>query len=675
MPVAVYMRVSSEEQRERQSIATQRDFAAKYCDLHQLTVHEIYADDGVPGVVPIESRPGGKWLLEAARRRQFDQILVFKLDRLGRNAAMVLTAVEMLQEYGIRVRSMTEEFDSTTATGRLMLTMLSGFAAHEREVIRERSLAGTNRLVEAGAWLGGIVPYGYRKQGEKAEARLDASDDLIPGFDISEADVVRTIYRMCGTERKSCQKIADFLNRRRIPVGSSDLGKRNRRTAPFWRASHIRNMIVSRTYMGEHRYGIRSKHKNHNIRAQKVPPIVTPELWNKAQLVLKANRIEAATCERRSYLLRGLIKCGLCGLTFCGNRFGRDKDHYYTCNGRTQARGIFGLDGKKCPSKSLNGDYVDRLVWADIECFLRNPGEVLEKLRQRLSLQDGERQRREKELQALNARLEQTVTERDRILVLFRKGRIDEATLDRQLDQVEAEARDLRADIEDLSRELSTVDRAAQLQSAEELLMTLRKRLEGPIPHELQRRIVEVLVEKVEAHTVERWGVPQSQITINYRFSQPSESAALVLPRTFRLSNRRQPPEELNTIGDHLVRRRLGLKLLQRQVAEQLGVDKGSVYNWENNRSAPAVQYMPTIIQFLGYDPMPVPKTWAERLVHARTVNGLTQQEAAKRIGVDQGTLARWERSEREPRGSHLKLATAFVNASTANRALLARTA
>ena len=61
---------------------------------------------------------------------------------------------------------MTEEFDTATATGRLMLTMLSGFAAHERELIRERSVAGTNRLAEAGAWLGGVVPYGYRKQGE-----------------------------------------------------------------------------------------------------------------------------------------------------------------------------------------------------------------------------------------------------------------------------------------------------------------------------------------------------------------------------------------------------------------------------------------------------------------------------------------------------------------------------
>ena len=70
-----------------------------------------------------------------------------------------------------------------------------------------------------------------------------------------------------------------------------------------------------------------------------------------------------------------------------------------------------------------------------------------------------------------------------------------------------------------------------------------------------------------------------------YRFSQPKEPAAVVLPRTYRLNHHKQPPEELNTIGDHLRRRRLVLKLLQRQVADQIGVDKASIYNWEGNRS------------------------------------------------------------------------------------------
>src|SRR5260370_10951786 len=135
-------------------------------------------------------------MLEHARAGHFDQLLVYRLDRLGRETRLILNAVAELEKCGVRVRSMTEEFDTATSTGRLMLTMLSGFASHERDVIRERSVAGTNRVAEAGAWLGGIVPYGYRKVGEKASARIAISEELIPGMKLSEADVIRCIYRM-----------------------------------------------------------------------------------------------------------------------------------------------------------------------------------------------------------------------------------------------------------------------------------------------------------------------------------------------------------------------------------------------------------------------------------------------------------------------------------------------
>src|ERR1700686_5237261 len=191
MAVGIYVRVSTEEQRERQSIVTQREFGTRYCDLHTLPISETYAYDGVSGTVPLELRPGGIRLVEDARQHKFDQLVVFKLDRLGRDTRLILNAVAELKKYGVRVRSMTEEFDTATATGRLMLTMLSGFAAHERELIRERSGAGTNRVAEAGAWMGGIVPYGYRKEGERREARLVLCQETISGMLVSEVEVIR----------------------------------------------------------------------------------------------------------------------------------------------------------------------------------------------------------------------------------------------------------------------------------------------------------------------------------------------------------------------------------------------------------------------------------------------------------------------------------------------------
>jgi transcriptional regulator with XRE-family HTH domain len=132
------------------------------------------------------------------------------------------------------------------------------------------------------------------------------------------------------------------------------------------------------------------------------------------------------------------------------------------------------------------------------------------------------------------------------------------------------------------------------------------------------------------------------------------------------LAIRNRVPEKLGTLGDHLLRRRLILKLLQKQVAEQLGVDKMTISNWENNLSKPRVEYMPNVIRFLGYNPLPPSNGWADRLVQARTAMGLTQKQAAKRIGVDASTLARWERAEREPAGTFAASAKRFLAAAEA---------
>ena len=132
-------------------------------------------------------------------------------------------------------------------------------------------------------------------------------------------------------------------------------------------------------------------------------------------------------------------------------------------------------------------------------------------------------------------------------------------------------------------------------------------------------------------------------------------------------------PTQLNTIGDHMRRRRQTLKLTQKEVAEQIGVDEGSVYNWERNSGEPRLKYMPAIVTFLGYNPLPPAEGMAERLVRRRTSLGLTQKEAAVQIGVDAGTLAPWERGEREPTSAFLSRVERFVECEATLRAGLSR--
>ena len=122
-------------------------------------------------------------------------------------------------------------------------------------------------------------------------------------------------------------------------------------------------------------------------------------------------------------------------------------------------------------------------------------------------------------------------------------------------------------------------------------------------------------------------------------------------------------PRELRTLGAHLRKRRLDLGLLQREVAEQIGVDGTSICNWENNRTSPSFHFVSRIVEFLGYVPDVFPTdTLGERIVAARRLLGLTQKKLAHRLGVDPSTLGRWERGKGQPSKRLLERITAFPN-------------
>ncbi len=230
-----------------------------------------------------------------------------------------------------------------------------------------------------------------------------------------------------------------------------------------------------------------------------------------------------STTTTRAYLLRGLIKCGLCGLTYIGTAYPSYKDTeriYYSCNGKSQPRGLFGAQGKKCPSKRVNAIAIETAVWNDLETFLRNPGTVLEQLATQMQIQDGEAERLHDGLAKFQRSLQALITEKDTVITLFRRGRIDEFSLDRQLDQIQLEETDIQRDIENVQENLRCVqEKESSLQSAKELLQRLSQRLEEPLTWELRRQLVEVLVEVIRVDTVEdSAGRKQAKVTVTYRF-------------------------------------------------------------------------------------------------------------------------------------------------------------
>src|SRR3712207_3484291 len=158
--VALYLRVSSEEQRDRDTIELQRDFLEQYRSLYELEVTDVYEDNGVSGTIPVHERPKGRRLLEDAKDGRFNAVVVYKLDRLGRSLLVIVDAHDRLQEAGVALRSATEPIDTSTPPGRLIFQMLASFAEYERGTIRERTQAGQRRAFKNGRQVGAI-PYGY----------------------------------------------------------------------------------------------------------------------------------------------------------------------------------------------------------------------------------------------------------------------------------------------------------------------------------------------------------------------------------------------------------------------------------------------------------------------------------------------------------------------------------
>jgi DNA invertase Pin-like site-specific DNA recombinase len=148
MRAGLYARVSTSDQTcENQLLELRRYVAAR-----GWTVFDEYVDAGVSGSK--DRRPALDRLLIDAKRRRFDVLIAWRLDRLGRNLKHLVTMLEELQHLGIGFVSLGEGIDCTTPAGKLQLHILAALAEFERERIRERVLAGLQRARAQGKRLG-----------------------------------------------------------------------------------------------------------------------------------------------------------------------------------------------------------------------------------------------------------------------------------------------------------------------------------------------------------------------------------------------------------------------------------------------------------------------------------------------------------------------------------------
>lgn len=157
-----YIRRSLEK--ENLSLQAQEKSIRAFAESQSWNLLSIYCDPGDSGKTL--NRPGFQQMMSdiSNQSEKIDLILVMKLDRVSRHLKDILVLIEDdLQPKSIGLKSVTETFDSSTAEGRLMISMLGSFAEFERNRISERMMDGKMQLAENGGWNGGLIPFGYHK--------------------------------------------------------------------------------------------------------------------------------------------------------------------------------------------------------------------------------------------------------------------------------------------------------------------------------------------------------------------------------------------------------------------------------------------------------------------------------------------------------------------------------
>jgi site-specific DNA recombinase len=445
-------------------------------------------------------RPEGGRLLRDAVTRRFDAVLVYNVDRLGREAIDVMTTKRLLVSLDLRL--MTVATGEPDLLGYDVQAVVSDY--YRRKFLQDAS-NGMARAAREGRYTGGIVPYGFRVEGYKQTARLVPDETpVIEG--VTAAGVVRRIYDRLGLGQVSCAVVADELNALGVPTHYARDGRgiRGKRTRGLWTAGRIRNLVTNPVYAGDLQYGRRTKRRDKAVIGADIEGLVSPALWNAAQETLARNRL-AAKNTRRVYILRGVIHCPVCGLTYVGSQ-GRTGASWYRCGGTRRDRGP--LVGK-CSGPFVRGETLEPIIWADIKRWLRNPGEILDELAQE---RDGGAAAAEAEAITIRRALEGLAEQKATAIRLVVTGRLAESEIEPELERIKAEQSRLEA-------RLAATDgpgAAAAPELATDLLSDVRARLDAGLSDDQRQEIVRLLVGRI---VVER--IPDqntNRVTVEYRF-------------------------------------------------------------------------------------------------------------------------------------------------------------
>ena len=376
--VYTYTRVSTAMQTDGYSLDAQKARMKAFADFNDYEIVGTYEDAGKSGK-SIEGRLEFNRMMEDIKSGKdgVSFVLVFKLSRFGRNAADVLSTLQVMQDFGVNLICVEDGIDSSKDAGKLMISVLSAVAEIERENIRVQTMEGRIQKAREGKWNGGFAPYGYQLIGGKLQINEE------------EAEAIRVIFDQYVHTDIGANGVAKYLENHGIHKIQRQNGKNH-----LFDAHLVRLILKNPVYCGKIAYGRRKTEKVHGTRNEyhlveqdnyilvdgQHDAIIEEDVWQTAQVKLLAQAKKYEHVNRgkdtKTHLLSGIVRCPVCGAGMYGNKsIKRKKDgtkykdfYYYGCKHRTMTR------GHKCDyKKQIREELLDDAVTEVIVKLVGNP--------------------------------------------------------------------------------------------------------------------------------------------------------------------------------------------------------------------------------------------------------------------------------------------------------------
>src|SRR5438309_648480 len=551
---AIYARVSSEQQREENTIASQTAALIEFVQSHDLEVPRewVFEDEGYSGATL--ERPGLERVRDLAAEGQIQVVLAYSPDRLSRKYAYQILLIEEFARHGVETRFVKAP-QGDSAEDQLLVQFQGIIAEYERAQILERSRRGKRHRAQLGeVSVMSNAPYGYRyiRKTDEAPAAYIIAE--------TEARVVRHVYEMYTVEGLSIGEITRQLNREVIPTRKASPWERSVVWAllrnPAYRGlacfGKTRASARTRVMRPQRRRGVtsRSTTAGHERAREEwieipVPALVTEESFARAQELLYHNKIRSRRRTIAPSVVQGLVSCAKCGYAFSrtSTQTSARKIHYYKCIGSDSWRK---LGGPVCDNgRFIRQEILDQIVWAEVIRLLEDPTLIQQELDRRLVAARASDPTRKRE-QSLQRELTHVGKGVERLLNAYQEGLLSIEQLRERMPGLRRRQQALSAELQAIADQ--TNDRAAFLRLAETLsafLVRLRSAAETLSIIERQK-IVRLLVTDVL--------VGEDTITIRHSIPIPSgpsqnEGSGSSEGRNYLLCKGREHPALRNTDG------------------------------------------------------------------------------------------------------------------------------